>query len=63
MLEFAYKSTDNRQDVVEDILADIAARIEMIRHLAANSEIGGEAEGHEISHQCKQILSRISALH
>jgi hypothetical protein len=63
MLEFAYKSAGKREDLVEDILADIATRIEMIRNLAANSEIGAEAEGHEISHQCKQILSRIYALH
>lgn len=63
MLEFAYKSADTRQDSIEDVVTDIAARVTKIRNLAANSDIGGEAEGHEISHQCKQILSLISALH
>jgi hypothetical protein len=46
----------------EDLVRDIAARVEKIKSLAANSDIGGETEGHEISHQCRLILSRISGL-
>jgi hypothetical protein len=46
----------------EDFVRDIATRVEKIKSLAVNSDIGGEAEGHEISHQCRIILSRISAL-
>jgi hypothetical protein len=48
--------------VRENLLGEIAVRIERIKSLAANSDIGGEAEGHQISHECKQILSSISTL-
>ena len=53
---------DQEDRIRENLLGEIAVRIERIRNLAANSDIGGEAEGHQISHECKQILSSISAL-
>ena len=59
MLDYAHGAPMDRDDVIKDI----ATRIERIRNLAANSDIGGEAEGHQISHECRHILSRIAALH
>lgn len=59
MLEFVRKSADDRQDAA----GGIATRLEKTRILAANSEIGGDADGHGISRLCKQILRRISSLH
>jgi len=56
--QFAHQGSRAR----ENLLGEIATRIERIRSLTANSDIGGEAEGHQISHECKQILSSISAL-
>lgn len=53
---------DQGDQIRESLLGEIVTRIERIRSLAANSDIGGEAEGHQISHECKQILSSISAL-
>jgi hypothetical protein len=53
---------DQGQRPPENLFREIADRIERIRSLAANSDIGGEAEGHQIGHECKQILSSISAL-
>ncbi len=58
MFEFASAAVDDREQPVREI----STRIERIRSLAANSDIGGEAEGHQISHECKQILSSISTL-
>jgi hypothetical protein len=55
MLELVSGRAEKRPDWIDEI----AARVEKIRSLAANSGIGGEAEGHEISHQCRQILVRI----